>query len=284
VRYLARAPVSNPGPGNWKKYFNGAWSQPGVGGDASRWGTQGIAAGGHVDNIANWPTVHEMVGIIYQWRTRAAGDKTPQPGALHLGFSQDHFNFTVLREPLILVDGGGVVRPNPYELLSYPSLLDGHTGSNQLSSNQWNLFYMDIQQNESVDKRYLVARPIAVSRSRQGDEPQVGVLLAHWYNAARHEHWSTIAAVPGNYTDYKLKAQSGYLMTVADAKRPAVELEDCVSQQGVHLDHILMPRDTCEGRAYKRHGGLGVFHAAAGHAAAVQLLFRSGEVALRSKQ
>jgi hypothetical protein len=256
LRYVARAPISNPGPGNWKKYFNGAWSQPGVGGDASRW-PQGIATGGHFNNIANWPTVHEMVGIIYQWRTRAPGDKTPQPGALHLGFSQDHFNFTVLRDPLILVDGGGWARPNPYELLDYPSLLDGHTGSNQLSGSQWNLFYMDIQPNESFDKRYLVARPIDVARSRPGDEPQVGVMLGHWHNAARREHWSTIAAVPGNYTDYKLEAQSGYLMTVADAKRPSVELEDCVSQQGAHLDHVLMPRDTCEGRGYQRQRTVG---------------------------
>jgi hypothetical protein len=26
-------PVTNPHPGNWKKYFNGAWSEPGLGGE-----------------------------------------------------------------------------------------------------------------------------------------------------------------------------------------------------------------------------------------------------------
>jgi hypothetical protein len=249
VRYVARAPVSNPGPGNWKKYFNGAWSQPGVGGDASKSGGGGI--------LANWPTVGEMVSLIYQPRTRAPSDKTPAPGAMHLAFSEDRLNFTLLSEPLILLDGGGWARPNPYELLDYWSLLDAHTASNQLSSNQWNLFYMDIQPNESFDKRYLVARPMEVSQSRRSDEPQVGVELAHWYNPRLHEHWSTIAAVPGNYTDYKLKAQSGYLMTAADAKRPSVELEDCVSQQGAHLDHILMQRDTCEGHGYKRQRSVG---------------------------
>jgi hypothetical protein len=249
VSYVARAPVSDPGPGNWKKYFNGAWSQPGVGGDASKSGSGSI--------LANWPSIGEMVSLIYQPRTRAPGDKTPAPGAIHLAFSKDHLNFTIMREPLALLDGGGWARPNPYELLDYWSLLDAHTGSNKLSGDQWNLFYMDLQPNESFDKRYLVARPIVVSQSRQDEEPQVGVILGHWYNAARHEHWSTIAAVPGNYTDYKLEAQSGYLMTVADAKRPSVELEDCVSQQGVHLDHILMPTNTCQGRAYKRQRTVG---------------------------
>jgi hypothetical protein len=198
-----------------------------------------------------------MVSLVYQTRARAPGDKTPGPGAMHLAFSEDRLNFTLMHEPLVLLDGGGWARPNPYELLDYWSLLDGHTGSNQLSSNQWNLFYMDIQQNESFDKRYLVARPIDVSQSRQGDEPQVGVLLAHWYNPRLHEHWSTIAAVLGNFTDYKLEAHSGYLMTVADAKRPSVELEDCVSQQGPHLDHVLMPRDACEGHGYKRQRTVG---------------------------
>src|SRR3984893_13436826 len=33
--FLARAPVAQPGPGNWKKFHNGSFSEPGVGG-ASR--------------------------------------------------------------------------------------------------------------------------------------------------------------------------------------------------------------------------------------------------------
>ena len=80
--------------------------------------------------------------------------------------------YTVLPEPLVLLDGGGWARPNPYELLDYWSLLDAHTGSNLLTSNEWLLFYMDIQPNEFFDKRYLVSRPVNVSLSRQPDEPR----------------------------------------------------------------------------------------------------------------
>jgi hypothetical protein len=162
----------------------------------------------------------------------------------------------------VLLDGGGWARPNPYELLDYWSLLDAQTGSNQLTGNHWILFYMDIQPNEGFDKRYLATRPVDVSPTRRPGEPQVGVALGHWYNAARHEHWSTIAAVPGNYAEFKLQGQSGYLMTIADAKRPAVELEDCVREQAGHRDHVLMQRDTCEGRGYTRQRSVGWVYSA----------------------
>ena len=33
--FLARAPVAQPGPGNWKKFYNGSFSEPGVGGLSS---------------------------------------------------------------------------------------------------------------------------------------------------------------------------------------------------------------------------------------------------------
>jgi hypothetical protein len=155
--------VSNPGPGNWKKYFNGTWSQPGVGGDASKSGTG--------DVLANWQTVGVMVSLIYEPHPRGPGDQTPGSTGIHLAFCNDHLNFAALPEPLILLDGG--TWPDPYELLAYWRLLDARTGGNQLSGNQWNLFYMDVQPNESFDKRDLVARPIEVSQSRQPEEPQV---------------------------------------------------------------------------------------------------------------
>jgi hypothetical protein len=37
----------------------------------------------------------------------------------------------------------------------------------------------------------------------------------------------------------------------------AVELEDCVREQGGHRDHVLMLRDTCEGRGYTRQRSVG---------------------------
>jgi hypothetical protein len=143
-------------------------------------------------------------------------------------------------------------RPDPRELLWYWSLLDDKTGANQLGDH-WNLVYMDVQPNEGSDKRYLVFRPVEVSRrSYEPGTPQVAVVLGRWHNAALHDRWSTIAAVPGNYTTYTLEKETGYLMTAADAAKPSVELEDCVSQLPGHPDHILEQAGVCEPAHYQR--------------------------------
>jgi hypothetical protein len=237
LNYVARAAVAEPGPGNWKKYFNGAWSQPGTGGDAS--GLEGVAA----PVVAYWPTIGETVAVGYV------------PGASNLGlfFSADRLHFTPVPVPLLDKDFNNWNRPAPTELIVYPSLIDAHTGSNQLSSNQWNLFYMDVQPNEGFNKRYLVVRPIEVSgRSHQSGESQVAVVVGRWHNAALHDRWSTTGAVPGNYTTYLLEKETGYLTTAADPAKPSVELEDCVSQSSGHPDHLLEQVGVCGPARYQR--------------------------------
>jgi hypothetical protein len=235
---VARALAANPGPGNWKKYFEGGWSQPGLGGDATK-----LAPGIGTDT-ARWSTTGETLNLGW----------VPGQEGLRLYFSRDYVHFTALPEPLLVAD------PNvswahrlqePHELMAYWSLLDANTGANQLSDH-WLLAYMDLQPHESFDKRYQVLRPIEISRSRKPDEPQVGVILAHWYNARLHDHWSTVAPVPGNYSEYKLEGESGYLMTAADPRQPSVELEDCVSQWPGHPDHILIEKGVCERHGYQR--------------------------------
>ena len=52
--FVARAPSSDLDPGKWKKYYNGAWSEPGVGGKSSP-----ISGGGN----AWWNTTGETVGL-----------------------------------------------------------------------------------------------------------------------------------------------------------------------------------------------------------------------------
>jgi hypothetical protein len=232
---VSRAPTSNPGPKNWRKYFNGAWSQPGIGGEATK-----LEVGGGT-SCARWLTTGETVIV----------GNLPG-GGYGLFFSQDHINFTPMHEPLLVGDPATWSRPaDPYELMAYWSLLDANIGTNQLS-NHWNLVYMDIQPHEGFSRRYLVFRPIEVSRSPQPAAPQVGIMLGHWYNSRLHDHWSTTGSVPGNYTDYKLASESGYLMTIADPKSPSVELEDCVNLQGEHSDHMLSPKGACEIQGFKR--------------------------------
>jgi hypothetical protein len=51
---VARAPATNPGPRNWKTYFNGSWSEPGLGGNATL-----LDVGGQT--VARWIATGETV-------------------------------------------------------------------------------------------------------------------------------------------------------------------------------------------------------------------------------
>ena len=130
---VARAPVSDPGPGKWMKYFQGKWNQPGLGGDAT-----GLARGVG-DRGALWTTTGQT--LMLGW----------EHGGITLLSSEDGINFTNLGEPLIYVGAGRVSwsRPDPAELIAYPVLLDAKTGSTQLS-NSWVMAYMYVQPNEGM--------------------------------------------------------------------------------------------------------------------------------------
>jgi len=230
---VARAPVSDAGPGHWRKFFQGQWNQPGLGGEATR------LMSGSGASSARWTTTGQVV--LTGW-TR---------GGLGLFLSSDHTTFTPLPEPLLSVDPGEWKRPASTELIFYPVILDAGTGANQLADS-WMLVHAYIQPNEGGSQKYLVFREVTVSIAQAPVSPQIGVLLARWNNAALHDRWSTTAAVPGNDTAYRLEARSGYLMTAAPSGDPSVELEDCVSDRPGHPDHLLAKKGFCEAHAYRR--------------------------------
>jgi len=240
--FAARAPANDPGPGKWKKYFDGAWSEPGVDGKSSPIDGSGVAW---------WTTTAETVGLNWV------------KGGLGLIASTDRLHFTpALSQPLMLVEPGDWSRKNGLELVSYADLIDAHTGLNQLGDH-WLLAYMYLNPGEDFHKRYLIFRPVDVSWSRAPDEPEVGEALTHWYDAAQHDHWATTAPVPDNYAAYRRVAQLGYVMTAPNPKETSVELEECVSPWPGHPDHILIQKGACETQGYQRLRSAGFVFAAA---------------------
>ncbi len=229
----ARAPVGNPDPGNWRKFFAGTWDQPGLGGDATSLGN------GLGTSAARWTLNGETV--LLGW----------QAGGMGIFLSTDRTTFAALHEPLLPLDRGVWKRPDPSEVLGYPVMLDARTGGNQLSE-AWMLVYAYWPPYAPREEKYLVFRDVQVSVATSPVNPQIGVLLARWYNPALHDRWSTTAAVPGNYAAYGLDAQSGYLMSSADVGAASVELEDCVSQRPGHPDHLLAEKGFCEAHTYRR--------------------------------
>jgi hypothetical protein len=229
--FAARAPSSDPGPGKWTKYFNGSWSEPGVGGKSSPINGMGSAW---------WTTAGETIGLNWV------------KGGMGLTASRDRLHFTpVLSQPLLLTEPGDWSRKNGLELVSYADLIDAKTGLNQVGDH-WLLAYMYLNPGENFGRRYLIFRPVDVSFSHTPDEPEVGEMLTHWYDASRHDHWATIAPVPGNYSAYRLVAQLGYMMTAPDPTKPVVELEECISKWPGHPDRILIQKSVCEQNGYQR--------------------------------
>jgi hypothetical protein len=154
--------------------------------------------------------------------------------------SQDRIHFTpVLTQPIMLTEPGDWSRKKGLELVSYADLIDAKTGLNQLGDH-WLLAYMYLNPGENFGKRYLVVRPVDISWSRAPGEPLVGEMLTHWYDAAHHDHWTTTAPVPGNYSAYRLVAQLGYMMTAPDPSKPTVEVEECLSKWPDPPDRILI--------------------------------------------
>ncbi|RBP06393.1 hypothetical protein DFR50_13113 [Roseiarcus fermentans] len=239
--FIARAPASDPGPGKWTKYFDGAWSEPGVDGRSGK-----LDGGG----VAWWRTTSQTLGLNWV------------KGGLGLEASKDRLHFApVFAEPLMLAEPGDWSRKNGLELVAYPVLLDAKSGSNQLGD-RWLLTYMYLSPGETFARRYLVFRPVDIAWTRGPGEPEVGEMLTHWYAAARHDHWATTAPVPENNSAYKLVAELGYVMTSPDAAHASVELEECVSDGPGHPDHILIENGVCESHGYRRLRSAGFVYSA----------------------
>jgi hypothetical protein len=103
---VARAPVSNPTPGNWKKYLDGRWDQPGLSGNATR-----LMSGSGV-SVARRTTIGDFV--LTGW----------VQGGLGLFLTRDHVSVKAMVEPLLVLDpGSGALRrlsSSPIQCTSTP--------------------------------------------------------------------------------------------------------------------------------------------------------------------
>jgi hypothetical protein len=231
---VARAPVANPGPGEWWKYYGGAWSQPGLGGDATALGFLGMGA-------ARW-TSRDAVLLLGVW------DR-----GLNVSVSCDKINFTTLPEPLLpLEDNNNWVRPASTELVAYPSMLNYTDGNNQVRDT-FLLSHMYLEPGADFTQRYLVMRDVSIGARSSPTAPQMGIALSRWYNAAARDRWTTTGPVPGNYAGYAYEGVLGYLMTQPHPTLATNKLEECSSTWTGHPEHMLTNDGTCTaGNGYTR--------------------------------
>jgi hypothetical protein len=264
--FVARAPISSPIPGQWLKYFSGAWSEPGLGGQSSTLKYVNVdgsvtdlhLGSGSVSTSANFGLTMLLNNDSVQ------GSRS----GITIAFSSDHLSFTKLAQPILVTDGQEWVRnSSSHDLVAYPSAIS-YGGGNQWPD-RFLLTYMYVAPGEPFTRRYLVFRDVSIQLNNQaydGSQAQVGVELSRWVNTASspQEIWTTTAPVPGNYSTFSYKGGLGYVLTgplTGGNAATTVELEECTSMWPGNIDHLITLDGTCITAGYKRLRTIGWIYA-----------------------
>eukprot|EP01112_Ceratiomyxa_fruticulosa_P009360 TRINITY_DN243_c0_g1_i1.p1 TRINITY_DN243_c0_g1~~TRINITY_DN243_c0_g1_i1.p1 ORF type:complete len:1053 (+),score=192.49 TRINITY_DN243_c0_g1_i1:505-3663(+) len=199
---VARAPVSSQGaPGNWYKYFNNAWNEPGLGGQHtpiySLPGTQ-VYAHTPTDTLVS-------VGGNYVWGR----------GGAILSVSLDGVTWTYLGDPLILADPNSFGGANGAELITYLSAM-GINGGYDIGDSFY-LYYMWAEPWRGYSARYQLRRLVTLQKVDTATSVNVGktipqsrLALVTYVNKQTGERWDTREYCRQPYSPTRIL---GYLMT-----------------------------------------------------------------------
>lgn len=255
--FVARAPISNPNPGQWFKYFNGSWSEPGLGGQSST--LKYVNLDGSVSDL------HFGSGSVSSSTSPALtvilNNDSPQGsrGGVTIAFSNDYLSFTKLAQPILVTDGQEWIRDSSsHDLIAYPSAVS-YSGGNQWSD-RFLLTYTYVAPGDTFAHRYLVFRDVSIvlsSETYNGSRSQVGVELSRWINStgSPQEIWTTTAPIPGNYSTFAYKGGLGYVLTgplTGSNAAATTALEECTSLWPGNIDHLVTVDGTCASAGYNR--------------------------------
>jgi hypothetical protein len=199
---VARSPVSSGGvPGTWNKYYEGDWSEPGLGGNSSRvdW-LQGSTIYKHRSG--------NLISVGY-----GAG--------FTLAFGEDPVTWGQLDEPLLFAEGQWVRTHPSRELIGYPALVPMEGGTDPLDNKFW-LYYTYLEPSAGFVDRYLVRRQVELVFSNSTEAvAKVGVELSR-YTSGNATWVTTTLPISGGFS---YNQSMGYVLT-AEA-RHTVPLYDC---------------------------------------------------------
>ena len=225
---VTRAPVEQPT--EWRKYFNGEFTEPGLSGKASAIGFVGIGTG-----YLKEPG----------WVAAVATD--PWFGGLRLSLSQDKVTFIDIPQPLLPVDGSDWSRPAPTDLVAYTTLLNPEDGSNAID---WHflLAYVYVPINKGFESRYLVFHEVTLSRLDGPHAGPVGAALMRWRDGD-----STITStgpLTGDRGRYQRDAMLAYMLTSDSKTMPTRKIVECTSDGSGRLDQVLAEDGGCAAEGY----------------------------------
>jgi hypothetical protein len=238
----ARAPANDPT--EWRKYFEGDWTEPGLGGEASVIGFLGPGA-----------AYLKSEG----WIAAVATD--PWFGGLRLSLSANKVSFVDVKEPLVPIDGSDWNRPADTSLVAYVNLLNPDDGSNAIED-RFLLSYVYVPAGKGFDSRYLVQHEVSLSIADEPQAVQAGVALTRWLDPAQDIYVTSSGPLTGDRLGYSRDAVVAYLLTRAPEGIASVKVAECSSDGDRQLDHVLAADGTCEAEGYTRERTAGWLFAA----------------------
>jgi hypothetical protein len=239
---VARAPTSDPT--DWRKYYRGVWSEPGLGGEATPIGFVGTGT-----------------GYLRQPGWVAAVTTDGWFGGVRLSLSTDKVSFVDLDEPLLAIDGAEWDRPADTGLAVYATILNPDDGGNAVDRD-FVLSYIYVPPGEGFESRYLVHHGVSLSVEDEPQAVQAGVALTRWLDAERDIYVASSGPLTGDRLGYRRDAIVAYLLTRAPEGIASVKLEECSSDWPGHLDHVLAEDGTCAAAGYVRERTAGWLYAA----------------------
>lgn len=247
--YLARSHIRDKGlPGTWQKYYNGSFTQPGLGGEASpiaSWNnlaTSWVSYNSYLNSYIGFSGVWDNVSD----RQKGFGLSTSNDGLNNWATLIN--NLTAQPYLLLSYEGSWDRQADDGDLLAYPSLVSVYGDTDKVGDVFW-LYYMYLNPGDNFDRRYLVRRKIHIEKvfSSTPIDLTPRIALAKYQN--KNDTWSTTKMTNKNYRYIEI---TGYLFT--DRITNSKPVYDCYIDSW--KNHMLTVDDqTCNGGIYLRQIG-----------------------------
>jgi hypothetical protein len=231
--HLARSRVADGGrPGTWFKYYNGRFSEPGIGGESSPI-APGLLA-------RSWVSYNSALDAFIGF-SRLDPDFGFGQG-FGLAISRDGLtNWKKVSVPVLVSESKwGDRDSSSKELIGYPSFIGLNGNANNISTDFW-LYYMQIKPGQSFLDRYLVRRQVHVAQSNSSHPLDIAprIALSRYLSADSNDTWTTTTNPP---PEYEFVETLGYLFTTKTSPHMRPVYDCYLVREG---DHFPDTREDC---------------------------------------
>jgi hypothetical protein len=242
---VARSLVSDGGkPGTWWKYYNGNFSQPGLGGDSSPIDPTGALS-------RSWISFSSYLNSYmgYSYNVRQYSVRADKFAGLGFTVSSNGLNGWTAFPYLVLSSEGEYWsrNANSRELVEYPSMVSTYGNDNSVGDMFW-LYYMYLNPGEDFDKRYLVRRQVRLAYTTSSAPTDLVPRIALSKYQKGKDTWFTTTTTD---LSYSFASTMGYLFT--DQIPNSISVYDCYIAGSA--DHMIDVNATCDGATNLRRMG-----------------------------